>query len=100
MRAPDGGRLTRQICAWLQMDSCVRCLAIHLLKLIQDERLAALIAASADTVSERQDVDSVPLIDDLRFHISQLHPTLSGRPPMCKAMLTIVPMPMLPPWNF
>ena len=57
-----------------QVDACLRCLAVHLLHLVHDSRLALLIAASAQTVAERQDVDSVPLVDDLRFWVDTLHP--------------------------
>lgn len=61
-----------------QVDTCLRCLAVHLVSLGDDERLAKLISASAETVAAREAVDTVPLVDDLRFHISQLHPVASG----------------------
>lgn len=56
----------------------MRCLALHLLHLVEDERLSALIGASAETVAERQETDSVPLVDDLRFWVDKLHPAQSG----------------------
>jgi hypothetical protein len=31
------------------------------------------VSESAQTVAERQDVDSVPLLDDVRFYIAQIH---------------------------
>ncbi|KAK9797377.1 hypothetical protein WJX73_007493 [Symbiochloris irregularis] len=59
------------------VEACLRCLALHLLQLIEDERLSALITASAETVAARQETDSVPLVDDLRFWVDKLHPSAS-----------------------
>ncbi|KAK9820046.1 hypothetical protein WJX72_005458 [[Myrmecia] bisecta] len=54
-------------------DSCIRCLAVHLLELVQEPLFTELVRDSIATVQNRQEFDSVPLIDDVRFHIGQLH---------------------------
>ena len=65
-------------------DSCVRCVALHFLKLWDCAELAELIVESAAGVDAREDVDSVPLVDDLRFQIDAIHGrgNLSGAYPL------------------
>eukprot|EP00884_Botryococcus_braunii_P005583 jgi/Botrbrau1/15025/Bobra.320_2s0005.1 len=54
-------------------DACSRCIALHLPDLANDPLLVQLVRRSADTVEARQEVDTVPLIDDIRFYIAQIH---------------------------
>lgn len=59
-----GGRLT---------ETCVRCIAQHLLVLVGDPLFNQLVKESAESVQNREDVDSVPIIDDIRYHVTLLH---------------------------
>ena len=63
-------------------DSCARCIAQHLLELVQDPLFNQLVKESAESVQNREDVDSVPIIDDIRYHVTLLHGDgeLSGKP--------------------
>ncbi|KAL0021902.1 hypothetical protein WJX79_001281 [Trebouxia sp. C0005] len=54
-------------------DTCVRCIAQHLLSLVRDPLFNQLVRDSAESVQNREDVDSVPIIDDIRYHVTLLH---------------------------
>lgn len=51
--------------------TCCRIIAEHLADLIHAPQLAELIHESASSIQEREDVDSVPIIDDIRYYIAQ-----------------------------
>lgn len=38
-----------------------------------DPLFGQLVKESAETVQNREDVDSVPIIDDIRYHVTLLH---------------------------
>ena len=71
-----------QVCFWRcrLMESCTTCVAQHLLELVQQPLFSQLVAESAQSVSNRQEFDSIPVVDDVRYHIAQQHGTgeLSG----------------------
>ena len=54
-------------------ETCVRCIAQHLLVLVRDPLFNQLVKESAESVQNREDVDSVPIIDDIRYHVTLLH---------------------------
>lgn len=54
-------------------ETCVRCIAQHLLILVQHPLFNQLVKESAESVRNREDVDSVPIIDDIRYHVTLLH---------------------------
>ena len=54
-------------------ESCIKCIAAHLLELAPQPLFASLVQASSGTVRDRQETDTVPLVDDLRYHLEQLH---------------------------
>lgn len=62
-------------------DACLRVIAQHLTQLAREPLFSELIRESAASVEDRQDIDSVPIVDDLRYHIVELHGSgdLSGR---------------------
>ncbi len=51
----------------------MRCIAQHLLSLARDPLFNQLVRDSAESVQNREDVDSVPIIDDIRYHVTLLH---------------------------
>lgn len=54
-------------------NACLWVIAQDLEELIDEPEFAALVQRSASSVQERQEFDSVPIIDELRFFISQIH---------------------------
>ncbi|KAL3148881.1 Ankyrin repeat and BTB/POZ domain-containing protein 1 [Trebouxia sp. C0010 RCD-2024] len=62
--AMDSDRLT---------ETCVRCIAQHLLVLVREPLFHQLVKESAASVQNREDVDSVPIVDDIRYHVTLLH---------------------------
>ena len=72
--------LTCRICRLAE--TCVRCIAQHLLVLVREPLFNQLVKESAESVQNREDVDSVPIIDDIRYHVTLLHGDgeLSGQP--------------------
>ena len=54
-------------------DACLHVVAQNLHALVNDPDFSDLVRHSAATVENREDVDSVPVIDDLRFFIHQIH---------------------------
>ena len=51
----------------------MRCIAQHLLELVRNPLFGELVKESAGSVQNREDVDSVPIIDDIRYHVTLLH---------------------------
>ena len=41
--------------------------------LVRDPLFHQLVNESAESVQNREDVDSVPIIDDIRYHVTLLH---------------------------
>lgn len=54
-------------------DACLWFIAKGLRVIVDKPEFAELVRVSASSVKLRQDVDSVPIIDDLRYFITQLH---------------------------
>ena len=54
--------------------SCCRVIAEHLHDFIGQPQLAELVHESAASIQDREDVDSIPIIDDIRFYINQCFP--------------------------
>ena len=54
---------------------CCRVIAENLADLINDPMLASLAHESAASIQDREDVDSVPIIDDILYHLDQIFPT-------------------------
>ncbi|KAK3861251.1 hypothetical protein Pcinc_032762 [Petrolisthes cinctipes] len=59
-------------------DQCVTCMAKNLDQVVETQEFRDLVLDDADEVRGRQETDSVPIIDDLRFHISSAVQTVSG----------------------
>lgn len=55
--------------------SCISCLFPQLVEL---EEFAVAVKENAEAVEERQETDSIPLIDDIRFHITSNVQTYSA----------------------
>ncbi|XP_002740260.1 ankyrin repeat and BTB/POZ domain-containing protein 1-like [Saccoglossus kowalevskii] len=51
-------------------DQCAEYMAAILDKIIYTEEFAELIQEDASSVQERQETDSIPIIDDIRYHIT------------------------------
>lgn len=49
-----------------------------ILQVVETQEFRDLVLDDADEVRGRQETDSVPIIDDLRFHISSAVQTVSG----------------------
>lgn len=47
--------------------------AEHLLDLADDDELEAAVRESASLIQGRQQTDSIPVVDDIAFHVSRLH---------------------------
>lgn len=54
-------------------DACLYVIAENLKILVGQPEFAELVNTSATSVAKRQDVDSVPIIDDIRYFITQIH---------------------------
>ena len=54
-------------------DACLRVIAQHLSTLAREPQFAELVRDSAAGVENREDVDSVPLVDDLRYHLTDIY---------------------------
>lgn len=63
----------RQLEAERLENACLWVIAQNLETLVNEPEFADLVQASADSVANRQEFDSVPIIDELRFFISQIH---------------------------
>lgn len=49
-----------------------------LFQLVELEEFAAAVKENAEAVEERQETDSIPLVDDIRFHITSNVQTYSA----------------------
>ena len=45
-------------------------LFVRVLQVLQDDDFAAFVREDANTVRQRQETDSIPIIDDVRYHIT------------------------------
>ncbi|NP_001096209.1 ankyrin repeat and BTB/POZ domain-containing protein 1 [Xenopus tropicalis] len=59
-------------------DQCTEYMARIIEKLVDSEEFAAAVREDAEAVEERQETDSIPLIDDIRFHITSNVQTYSA----------------------
>ncbi|XP_007437182.1 ankyrin repeat and BTB/POZ domain-containing protein 1 isoform X2 [Python bivittatus] len=59
-------------------DQCTEYMAKIIEKLVEFEEFAAAVKENADAVEERQETDSIPLVDDIRFHITSNVQTYSA----------------------
>lgn len=59
-------------------DQCTEYMARIIEKLVDSEEFAAAVREDAAAVEERQETDSIPLIDDIRFHITSNVQTYSA----------------------
>eukprot|EP01025_Chloroclados_australasicus_P038639 TRINITY_DN3989_c0_g3_i1.p1 TRINITY_DN3989_c0_g3~~TRINITY_DN3989_c0_g3_i1.p1 ORF type:complete len:504 (-),score=46.41 TRINITY_DN3989_c0_g3_i1:605-2023(-) len=55
------------------MDICCRFIAQNLIQVVKDPLFRRLVCDSASTIVGRQEVDSLPIIDDIRYHIDHIH---------------------------
>lgn len=51
---------------------------VLLVQLVELEEFAAAVKENAEAVEERQETDSIPLVDDIRFHITSNVQTYSA----------------------
>ncbi|PSN49801.1 Ankyrin repeat and BTB/POZ domain-containing protein 1, partial [Blattella germanica] len=58
-------------------DQCTRFISHHIYKVIHDESLHDLVMQDATEVMGRQETDSIPVIDDIRYHITSEVQTVS-----------------------
>ena len=73
-------------------DACLYVIAQNLKILIGQPEFAELVHASATSVAERQDVDSVPIVDDIRYFITQIHgEDAVGDPPVRVVSCLLLP---------
>ncbi|XP_039629168.1 ankyrin repeat and BTB/POZ domain-containing protein 1 isoform X1 [Polypterus senegalus] len=59
-------------------DQCTEYMAKIIEKLVEVEEFAEMVKEDADAVEARQETDSIPLIDDIRFHITSNVQTYSA----------------------
>ncbi|XP_067400385.1 ankyrin repeat and BTB/POZ domain-containing protein 1 isoform X2 [Emydura macquarii macquarii] len=59
-------------------DQCTEYMAKIIEKLVELEEFAAAVKENAEAVEERQETDSIPLVDDIRFHITSNVQTYSA----------------------
>ncbi|XP_069684388.1 ankyrin repeat and BTB/POZ domain-containing protein 1-like isoform X2 [Periplaneta americana] len=58
-------------------DQCTRFISLHIDEIVHDEGLHDLIMQDATEVKGRQETDSIPVIDDIRYHITSDVQTVS-----------------------
>lgn len=51
---------------------------VHPVQLVELEEFVAAVKENAEAVEERQETDSIPLVDDIRFHITSNVQTYSA----------------------
>lgn len=51
---------------------------VHPTQLVELEEFVTAVKESAEAVEERQETDSIPLVDDIRFHITSNVQTYSA----------------------
>jgi ankyrin repeat/BTB/POZ domain-containing protein 1 len=49
---------------------CAQVIAAQLEKIIDNEDLSVIVREEAETIRTREETDSIPLVDDIRFHIT------------------------------
>ncbi|XP_033922255.1 ankyrin repeat and BTB/POZ domain-containing protein 1 isoform X1 [Melopsittacus undulatus] len=59
-------------------DQCTEYMAKIIEKLVESEEFVAAVKENAEAVEERQETDSIPLVDDIRFHITSNVQTYSA----------------------
>nr|XP_034962356.1 ankyrin repeat and BTB/POZ domain-containing protein 1 isoform X2 [Zootoca vivipara] len=59
-------------------DQCTEYMAKIIEKLVEFEEFAVAVKENAEAVEERQETDSIPLVDDIRFHITSNVQTYSA----------------------
>ncbi|XP_061430173.1 ankyrin repeat and BTB/POZ domain-containing protein 1 isoform X2 [Lethenteron reissneri] len=59
-------------------DQCTKFMARILDKLVESEEFAETVKVDAEAVEERQETDSIPLVDDIRFHVTSSVQTFSA----------------------
>ncbi|XP_062977437.1 ankyrin repeat and BTB/POZ domain-containing protein 1 isoform X2 [Elgaria multicarinata webbii] len=59
-------------------DQCTEYMAKIIEKLVELEEFAVAVKENAEAVEERQETDSIPLVDDIRFHITSNVQTYSA----------------------
>ncbi|KAM8930059.1 ankyrin repeat and BTB/POZ domain-containing protein 1 isoform 2-T2 [Pelodytes ibericus] len=59
-------------------DQCTEYMARIIEKLVDSEEFSAAVREDAESVEERQETDSIPLIDEIRFHITSNVQTYSA----------------------
>ncbi|KAM9655692.1 ankyrin repeat and BTB/POZ domain-containing protein 1 isoform 1-T1 [Morphnus guianensis] len=59
-------------------DQCTEYMAKIIEKLVELEEFVAAVKENAEAVEERQETDSIPLVDDIRFHITSNVQTYSA----------------------
>eukprot|EP01026_Neomeris_dumetosa_P046354 TRINITY_DN3944_c0_g1_i1.p1 TRINITY_DN3944_c0_g1~~TRINITY_DN3944_c0_g1_i1.p1 ORF type:complete len:483 (+),score=50.95 TRINITY_DN3944_c0_g1_i1:48-1451(+) len=55
------------------VDICCRNIALNLIQAVKDPHFRSLVQESASSVVERQEVDTLPIIDEIRYHVDQIH---------------------------
>jgi ankyrin repeat/BTB/POZ domain-containing protein 1 len=58
-------------------DQCTQFISVHIDKIANDEGLRDLIVQDAREVRSRQETDSIPVVDDIRYHITSAVQTVS-----------------------
>lgn len=51
---------------------------LSIIQLIGKQEFADLIVEDSQSVTKRQEIDSIPIVDDIRYHISSSVQTLSA----------------------
>ncbi|KAJ8257950.1 hypothetical protein GJAV_G00191510 [Gymnothorax javanicus] len=59
-------------------DQCTELMARIIEKLVEDPEFAEMVEEDAQAVAHRQETDSIPLVDDIRFHITSNVQTFSA----------------------
>ena len=54
-------------------DACLRVIAQHLSTLAKEPQFAELVRDSAAGIKKRESTDTVPLVDDLRYHLTDIY---------------------------
>lgn len=59
-------------------DQCTEYMAKIIEKLVESEEFAQVVQDDATAVEDRQETDSIPLVDDIRFHVTSNVQTYSA----------------------
>jgi hypothetical protein len=52
---------------------CIELFAKHLVNVIDTQEFSELVQESAYSIEERQETDSIPFLDEVRFHVARLY---------------------------